>query len=128
MLLLTENTTTAARWTRAHYERAQQIDTPRRVTLLCEQNSEVRGFITALVIGEEWEIENVVVAADVRRRGFANRLLQSLVENARAEGAHVLFLEVRDSNIAGRFQETGRRPRYYSDPIEDAVLYRYTIA
>jgi ribosomal-protein-alanine N-acetyltransferase len=39
------------------------------------------------------------------------------------------FLEVRASNLAAlrfyeqhRFQVTGRRPRYYTAPIEDALL------
>jgi ribosomal-protein-alanine N-acetyltransferase len=135
MLLLTENTPTAARWTREQHERTQQTDSPRRVTLVCEQQSEIQGFITALVIGEEWEIENVVVAADAHRRGHASRLLQRLLESARTENAGAVYLEVRESNIAAcalyekfGFQETGRRRRYYSDPVEDAVLYRYTLA
>lgn len=155
MLLLTENAPTASHWTRAQYERLYDTNAPRRVTLICgedrkeqisvEQNShkqnydnphtEVQGLITALVIADEWEIENVVVAAQVRRQGLATQLLRGLIDLARTEGARAMFLEVRESNAAARnlyknsgFHETGRRPRYYSDPVEDAVLYRHTIA
>lgn len=135
MLRLAENTATAARWTRAQYERLYETNAPRRVTLVSEQQSEVCGFITALAVGDEWEIENVIVAPDVRRHGLAKRLLETLLEQARTEGVRALFLEVRESNLAARslyeksgFDAAGRRPRYYSDPTEDAVLYRHRIA
>jgi ribosomal-protein-alanine N-acetyltransferase len=46
-----------------------------------------------------------------------------------------VFLEVRESNAAARcfyekagFVQTGRRKSYYTDPAEDAVLYRYDLA
>ena len=48
---------------------------------------------------------------------------------ARGRGAAAVFLEVRESNQAARalyekwaFLESGRRPRYYKDPEEDAIL------
>ena len=47
----------------------------------------------------------------------------------RREGADSSFLEVRESNLAAQelyrrfgFEETGRRPRYYKDNSEDAIL------
>lgn len=160
MLLLTDKTPMASRWPRAQYERLYETDAPRRVTLICEEHSEedhpeedgfakqssdeqhfdeqhnkVRGLITALVVADEWEVENVVVAVEVRRRGHATRLLSALIDIARAENARAIFLEVRESNTAARqlyknagFHESGHRPRYYSDPAEDAILYRHAIA
>ena len=45
-----------------------------------------------------------------------------------------MFLEVRESNIAARklyekagFEPTGRRKSYYTDPLEDALLYRRSL-
>jgi len=45
-----------------------------------------------------------------------------------------LVLEVRDSNKAARgfygsfgFIEVGRRPGYYADPVEDAILMRLDV-
>jgi [ribosomal protein S18]-alanine N-acetyltransferase len=135
MLLLTENTPTASRWIRAQYERLYDTNAPRRVALICEEGSALQALIVALVIADEWEIENVVVAPEVRRRGLATRLLKDLIDQARAEGARAIFLEVREGNGAAHhlyksagFHETGRRPRYYSDPVEDAILYRHSLA
>jgi ribosomal-protein-alanine N-acetyltransferase len=46
-------------------------------------------------------------------------------------GAEEIFLEVRESNAAARalyagfgFREVGRRARYYSRPVEDAIVLR----
>jgi ribosomal-protein-alanine N-acetyltransferase len=54
----------------------------------------------------------------------------TLLDQVRARGGREILLEVRDSNVAARrlyegagFQENGRRPAYYRNPDEDAVLY-----
>src|ERR1700751_2648565 len=110
MLLLTDNTPMASRWRRAQYERLYETDAPRRVTLIFqehreedlrkedgfakkssdeqhfdEQHNKVQGLITALVVADEWEIENVVGAVEVRRRGHATVLLSELIDMAPAK-------------------------------------------
>jgi ribosomal-protein-alanine N-acetyltransferase len=93
----------------------------------------VQGFLIAQVIAPEWEIENIAIAADARRRGLGTRLLGEFLDHARAEGAQAVFLEVRESNQAARslyekwaFVESGRRIRYYQNPQEDAIAYRHS--
>ena len=56
--------------------------------------------------------------------------MQSLIAAARERKLQSIHLEVRESNNAARalyvkcgFASTGRRPKYYSNPEEDAVLY-----
>ena len=49
----------------------------------------------------EWEIENVVVAAEFLRRGIAKELLRTLIQLAEIEAASAILLEVRESNLAG---------------------------
>ena len=81
-------------------------------------------------VAGEWEIENVVVATGFLRRGIANELMRVLIQRAKNEAASAILLEVRESNLAARglyrkhgFREVGRRPAYYNDPAEDAILY-----
>jgi [ribosomal protein S18]-alanine N-acetyltransferase len=89
------------------------------------------GFVVAASVGREWEIENVVVAEEARRRGLGGSLMQALMERARRQGAESVFLEVRESNVAAvalyrkwGFKEAGKRKGYYSAPAEDGLLYR----
>ena len=111
---------------------------PRRICLVVESAPEtgdsspdslVAGFVVALCLDPEWEIENIVVDPTLRRRGCATLLLRELLSRASHEGAETIFLEVRESNHSARsfyarleFQVFGRRRNYYRDPEEDAIL------
>lgn len=128
---------TAAHWTEADYEKifdAPDLSTDwRRVAFVIEEDSVVQGFLVAQTVGGEWEIENLAIEPDARRRGLGTRLLVQFLDYAKAHGATAVFLEVRESNQAARalyekwaFVEAGRRARYYRDPDEDAVILKFT--
>ena len=129
MMALEKRAATAAHWSAEQY--AALFRDPGRVALIMQEESELQGFVIARGVGEEWEIENIAIAGPARRRGLGTRLLGELLDLARTKGAAAIFLEVRESNQAARglykkwaFLESGRRPRYYKDPEEDAILYR----
>jgi ribosomal-protein-alanine N-acetyltransferase len=132
LMTLERHATTAACWPSARYEALFHDANCNRVALVIEEK-QVQGFIIAGVVGLEWEIENMAIAASVRRRGLGTRLLGELLDMARARGAESVFLEVRRSNPARAlyekylFVESGRRRKYYKDPEEDAVLYRLVL-
>ena len=122
----------AAHWSRSQYNAMFSTSGPRRQAIVLEADS-LRGFLVARADGKEWEIENIAVAGNARRRGTGGQLLGELMERARKEGTTAIFLEVRESNRAARalyqkwgFQEEGRRTTYYREPDEDAILYRFS--
>jgi [ribosomal protein S18]-alanine N-acetyltransferase len=87
------------------------------------------GFIVARRVASDLEILNFAVAPERRRRGVGNALFKEAVGWGTTFGAEKTFLEVRVSNLAAirfyerhGFQVTGRRPRYYTSPIEDALV------
>ena len=134
MIRLEKHAVTAAHWSAEQYDRIFTIAVPRRVALVIEESG-VQGFLIAQVVAPEWEIENIAIAVDARRRGMGTRLLGEFLDRARAEGAHAVFLEVRESNRAARalyekwaFVESGRRVGYYQHPQEDAIAYRHSLA
>jgi ribosomal-protein-alanine N-acetyltransferase len=119
----------AAHWSEAEYRRLFTEDTG-HVTLVIERDY-VEAFIVGRDLGPEWEIENIAVAGPARRRGLGERLVRELLSLASSRGAQSVFLEVRESNGAARglyskmgFVETGRRKAYYTNPEEDALLYK----
>jgi ribosomal-protein-alanine N-acetyltransferase len=115
-----------AQWTMRDYARVVEGDMTGWVEV---QKDEVAGFVVARRVGGELEILNFAVRPDWRKRGLGRALLgQALSWGATFQGEKA-FLEVRASNLAAlRFYEhngfevTGRRPRYYSAPIEDALV------
>jgi len=87
------------------------------------------GFLVAGLVPPEAELETIGVSGALQGKGIGKSLLLALVEKLRGECINVVHLEVRASNDralgfyrAMGFQESGRRPRYYADPEEDAVL------
>lgn len=78
---------------------------------------------------DEVHIATIAVDPDYRRRKIGQKLLAAILKDALISGAKHAFLEVRESNASARtmyrrfgFQEVGKRPHYYSDTQEDAVL------
>ena len=76
----------------------------------------------------ESEILNLAVAPEARRMGMARSLLRHALEGAPSSW----FLEVRESNLAAirlyestGFQASGKRPGYYSDSSELAIVMHY---
>ncbi len=96
-------------------------------------DGEIAGFLVARKTApDEREILNVAVAANYRRLGIAERLLQALIRSG-APGE--VFLEVRLSNHEAQrvyeragFQYAGIRKNYYEDPIEDAVIMKIQVS
>lgn len=101
----------------------------RGIAWAAEVDGDVAGFLLGRLAADEFEILNLAVRKVLRRKGIATRLLNCAVEHARAAGARNVFLEVRASNAGAiafysrmRFLQCGCRPKYYRDPVEDAVV------
>ena len=126
ILALERQAPRAAHWTPEQYNKLVDCG----IVLLAEEAGRLVGFIGAKAVASEWEIENVVVAAELHRRGIGDELLRHLIQRAQNEAASAILLEVRESNGPARrlyekhgFREVGRRRSYYRDPAEDAILY-----
>ena len=134
LMELERGAATAAHWSAAQYEAVFSHDAPSRVVLILEEANDVQGFVIGRALGQECEIENIVVAGPARRRGLGAHLVGELLDLARSSGANRVFLEVRESNLAARrlyeklaFVESGRRKRYYQNPPEDAIVYHLSL-
>jgi ribosomal-protein-alanine N-acetyltransferase len=151
LMALERASPTAAHWSEERYRQAVQPCTgdPERLVLAAEgvtpaaaggseeaeAGSGLLGFLVARYLAPEWELENIVVAAAARRRGLGKQLLEALFARAKETHSEALFLEVRESNTGARslyeaagFQQAGRRKSYYTDPVEDAILYRQSMS
>lgn len=146
MMNIERQSAAAGHWTEQQYRQAFESEnsarlvlvaeaTPLRVsTLKSDASSDIVGFLVANHLSPEWELENIVVAPAARRRGLGKRLLGALLAAAHKANSTSVFLEVRESNAAARslyentgFEQTGRRPSYYTSPLEAAILYRRTL-
>jgi ribosomal-protein-alanine N-acetyltransferase len=96
--------------------------------------SRIKGFIAARIVADELHVNNVAVRPEYRRSGIGGKLLEMVLIEGKRMGARLAFLEVRASNLPAQalyqrsgFRVAGRRPNYYSDPTEDALVMSLTI-
>ena len=90
---------------------------------------ELIGIFCGQLVLDELQIDNVAVANPWRHQGIASRLLAEGLACSRHRGANSAVLEVRAANRTAQllyrkagFLPVGRRPGYYHDPPDDALI------
>ncbi len=108
--------------------------------VLHDAQAAVLGYFVAMVGVDEWHLLNITVAPAHQGQGHSRFLLDHVVGLCRAQGAAMLWLEVRRSNARAQaiyrrygFTEIGVRRGYYpANPHpqgrEDAIVMRMQLA
>jgi [ribosomal protein S18]-alanine N-acetyltransferase len=114
-------------WTRAMlvFELSNELSR----NFVVEEEGRVMGFVIAWVVVDEAHILDLAVDPARRGCGLGRELTRAVVETGTLEGASYIVLEVRNSNKPAQrlyqgmgFQIVGRRPGYYRDNGEDAMV------
>ncbi len=99
--------------------------------LVALEGDRVAGYIGSQSVMGESDMMNVAVSPDYRRRGIGEGLVNALADALKERGNGSLTLEVRASNEPAialyeklGFAQVGRRPNYYRNPKEDALILR----
>jgi [ribosomal protein S18]-alanine N-acetyltransferase len=127
LVSIAEESSESASWSKESYEKLCGLEG--FLAFVNEAAGGISGFVAGRQVADEAEILNLAVRRQNRRRGEGHALLSAALEQLHRRGVNKVFLEVRESNEAGiafyekmGFAETGRRPRYYREPEEAAVL------
>lgn len=106
-----------------------EISNPIGYYRVAEQDGVVVGYLGAHVVLDEAHVVTVGVDPRARRQGIGERLLVDALQHAIGMSCHRVTLEVREHNSAAQalyrkygFVPVSRRPRYYSDNGEDAIV------
>jgi len=110
---------------------AGELNNPLSLWLVALEGEAVAGYVGSQSVLGETDMMNIAVAPNYRRQGVAAALIGELVCQLTDKGNHCLTLEVRASNDAAialyeklGFAQIGRRPNYYRNPKEDALILR----
>ncbi len=89
----------------------------------------IAAMIVSWIVVDELHIATFATHCNYRRKGIGSLLLTEALNDGRRLGMRRAFLEVRAGNEAAQamyrkfgFAVTGRRPKYYRDNDEDAIL------
>lgn len=108
-----------------------ELKNPLSVWLIAAEGDQVAGYVGSQTVIDESDMMNIAVAPAYRRQGIAEKLISMLIVQLKERGSNSLTLEVRASNIPAiglyqklGFTQVGRRPNYYRNPKEDALILR----
>ena len=110
---------------------ASEVDNPLSYWLVAEVDGVVAGYVGSQTVLDASDMMNLAVSPDYRRQGIGQALVNALVEHLQENRVIALLLEVRVSNMPAialykslGFEQVGRRPKYYHNPREDALILR----
>ena len=110
---------------------AGELGNPLSLWLVALDGQQVVGYVGSQSVMGEADMMNIAVSSQYRRMGIAQSLVERLVLALRGKNVSSLTLEVRASNEPAKalysklgFLQIGRRPNYYRNPKEDALILR----
>lgn len=87
------------------------------------------GYICFWMFDREIQLISVAIHPHDRGKGLGHYLLKEMIDTGISKGMQQIWLEVRPSNLVAKelyerlgFEEAYRRPRYYPDTREDAIV------
>ncbi len=114
-------------WSRESFWR--EASNENTLYLLILNDDEIIGYAGTWISFEEAQITNVAVVPEYRGNGNGRALMEELIRRVKEKGVTAMTLEVRPSNAVALglyeslgFKDCGRRPKYYSDNGEDAII------
>lgn len=100
------------------------------IYMVAEQDGQILGMAGCILTIDEGDLTNVAVSEAYRGKGIARKVVSTLMEEATSLGIVAFTLEVREHNTRAiglyeslGFKFEGKRPGFYSNPTEDALIY-----
>ena len=110
---------------------AAELENSLSLWLVALDGETVVGYVGSQSVMGWADMMNIAVHPQCRRQGVAQELVERLVAALKENDVTCLTLEVRASNEPAKalygklgFQQVGRRPNYYRNPKEDALILR----
>jgi len=126
-ILAIERSSFSSPWSRNSFK--EEVTSPISHLWVLLADGMVAGYICFWMFAGEIHLMNLAVHGKRRKKGVGRLLLTKMIDVGQSNRVHEVWLEVRPSNLIARdlyqnvgFMETGRRPRYYSDTGEDAIV------
>lgn len=99
---------------------------------VCENKIVAYGGVYLIL--DEGQISNIATLSAFRGKGIGRAVLDSIIKLCKDEGCERITLELRESNSVARalyescgFAAVGKRPNFYSNPNETAILMDKTL-
>lgn len=99
-----------------------------------KEKNNILGYIAISYVLDTIDILSIVIKKDYQKKGFGSILLEYVIEFSKNNDVSSILLEVRSSNLPAiklyekyNFEKINTRKNYYSNPVEDALIYKLDI-
>jgi ribosomal-protein-alanine N-acetyltransferase len=106
-----------------------ELENPYSIWLVVLEENALAGYLGVQFGPDGGDIMTIATDPAFRGKGIGRLLLNTMVQQRQEKGLDWLTLEVRPSNApalklyeALGFRQVGKRPNYYKNPREDALL------
>jgi len=121
-------------WSLVSLAQELQVRQGRQLVAEC-RNLRIVGWCACRQVWPEAELLKIAVTTAERKKGVGTSLLACLLGELQSQTYRSLFLEVRGRNQPALdfykrhgFLQVGIRPRYYSDPTDDALILQRNLS
>lgn len=108
-----------------------ELNNPLSLWYVAMDDDRLVGYVGSQTVLGAADMMNIAVHPEYRRKGIGEELILTLIRGLGQNGANCLLLEVRESNVSAinlykklGFYQVGRRPGYYRNPREAALIMR----
>lgn len=108
-----------------------ELRNPLSLWIVAVEGETLAGYVGSQSVMGEADMMNLAVQPEYRRQGIGEKLVSVLITALAQQSVSSLTLEVRASNAPAislyeklGFVQVGRRPNYYRNPKEDALILR----
>ena len=122
-----EKTCFSLPWTKNSFEK--ELNNDLAYYQCAEKDGKIMGYMGMWRILDECHITNVAVLPEYRKMGIGTSLINKMIEICKCSEIRAMTLEVRESNFQAinlynkfGFVAAGKRPGYYLEPVEDAII------
>ena len=95
------------------------------------KTQEIAAYGGVIAVAGEAQVLNIATGLSYRRMGLAGAVVEAIIDYSVSNNAEYITLEVRESNASAislykkfDFYEVGRIKKYYSSPVEDALILK----
>ena len=94
--------------------------------MVCHSDGVLCAYGGMLCVVDEGQITNIATHPDFRRRGMAEKCIKSTIFRCKDKTLYILPINEYAQKLYEKlgFYQIGRRPKYYRNPREDALILR----
>jgi len=120
-------------WSYADFEDSLAKEDGTTLLLVAEEDEKVIGYLVLYTAAGESEIVTIAVSPEERKKGIGRKLIEEVISFSKVSSLYIeeINLEVRCSNLPAiklyestDFSIVGKRPNFYTNPREDALLMK----